>query len=190
MVATAQSITAKALDRNTSQTPGSEHLAATSASTAIATPMWGGMFAVAPGSRAVVHRRGAQETIAYLLGREKDSRSTVVNLLGDHWHALSQSCSPTQVGLVIRADSNQPAIMSDMAAVGTEARRPSGRAHLAQNPRYCSGMDGDDPPGMPGAGNNDTVTYAPDSRSRLKAQHCHVQGGFRPAGRLEVLYGR
>jgi uncharacterized RmlC-like cupin family protein len=60
-------VTPRAFDPGTSQTPGSERLAAISASHGIASPMWGGLFVVAPGGRTAIHHHGEQHTIAYVL---------------------------------------------------------------------------------------------------------------------------
>jgi uncharacterized RmlC-like cupin family protein len=60
-------VTPRAFDPGTSQTPGSERLAAISASHDIASPMWGGLFVVAPGGRTGIHHHGEQATIAYVL---------------------------------------------------------------------------------------------------------------------------
>jgi len=60
-------VTPRAFDPGTSQTPGSERLAAISASRGIASPMWGGLFVVAPGGRTAIHHHGEQDTIAYVL---------------------------------------------------------------------------------------------------------------------------
>ena len=60
-------VTPRAFDPGTSQTPGSERLAAISAGHGIASPMWGGLFVVAAGSRTAIHHRGEQDTIAYVL---------------------------------------------------------------------------------------------------------------------------
>lgn len=60
-------VTPRAFDPGTSQTPGSERLAAISASHGIASPMWGGLFVVAPGGRTGIHHHGEQATIAYVL---------------------------------------------------------------------------------------------------------------------------
>jgi uncharacterized RmlC-like cupin family protein len=60
-------VSPQAFDPGTSQTPGSERLAAISANHGIATAMWGGLFVVAPGGRTGIHHHGEQDTIAYVL---------------------------------------------------------------------------------------------------------------------------
>lgn len=60
-------VTPEFFDPGTSQTPGSERLAAISENHGIATPMWGGLFVVAPGGRTGIHHHGKQDTIAYVL---------------------------------------------------------------------------------------------------------------------------
>src|SRR5579863_7272631 len=71
MTANAQSgisiVSPQAFDAGTSQTPGSERLAAISASQGIVCPMWGGVFVVAPGGKTGIHHHGEQDTIAYVL---------------------------------------------------------------------------------------------------------------------------
>jgi uncharacterized RmlC-like cupin family protein len=54
-------------DRGTTQTPGSERLAAVAPHLDIASRMWGGLFTVAPGARTGIHHHGEQQTIAYVL---------------------------------------------------------------------------------------------------------------------------
>ncbi len=60
-------VTPAAFDRETSQTPGSERLAAISASQGIEAPIWGGLFVVEPGAKTGIHHHGEQDTIAYVL---------------------------------------------------------------------------------------------------------------------------
>src|SRR5262245_24815405 len=54
-------------DAGTAQTPGSERRAAIAPALGVASAIWGGLFAVAPGSRTGIHHHGQQETIAYVL---------------------------------------------------------------------------------------------------------------------------
>lgn len=57
----------EAFDASTSQTPGSERLAAISIDGGIETKLWGGLFVVDPGGRTAIHHHGEQDTIAYVL---------------------------------------------------------------------------------------------------------------------------
>jgi uncharacterized RmlC-like cupin family protein len=54
-------------DSATTQTPGSQRVAAVHQGTGIASPMWGGLFSVEPGARTGIHHHGEQHTIAYVL---------------------------------------------------------------------------------------------------------------------------
>ncbi len=63
-------VTPSEFDRGTSQTPGSERLAAISVSQGIASSIWGGLFVVEPGAGTGIHHHGEQDTIAYVLEGE------------------------------------------------------------------------------------------------------------------------
>ena len=54
----------------TSQTSGSQRLAAISADQHIQSSLWGGTFLVEPGARTGIHHHGQQDTIAYVLEGE------------------------------------------------------------------------------------------------------------------------
>jgi uncharacterized RmlC-like cupin family protein len=54
----------------TSQTPGSQRLAAVSAELGIHSALWGGTFLVEPGAQTGIHHHGRQETVAYVLEGE------------------------------------------------------------------------------------------------------------------------
>lgn len=54
----------------TSQTPGSQRLAAVCVELGIPSGLWGGLFLVEPGAQTGIHHHGAQETIAYVLDGE------------------------------------------------------------------------------------------------------------------------
>lgn len=54
----------------TSQTPGSQRLAAVSSALGIQSSLWGGIFLVEPGARTGIHHHGPQETVAYVLEGE------------------------------------------------------------------------------------------------------------------------
>jgi uncharacterized RmlC-like cupin family protein len=54
----------------TSQTPGSQRLAAVSSELGIHSALWGGMFLVEPGAQTGIHHHGPQETVAYVLDGE------------------------------------------------------------------------------------------------------------------------
>ena len=54
----------------TSQTPGSQRLAAVSAELDIASVLWSGTFLVEPGAQTGIHHHGLQETVAYVLEGE------------------------------------------------------------------------------------------------------------------------
>ena len=54
----------------TSQTPGSQRLAAVSSELGIHSALWGGMFLVEPGAQTGIHHHGPQETVAYVLEGE------------------------------------------------------------------------------------------------------------------------
>jgi uncharacterized RmlC-like cupin family protein len=54
----------------TSQTPGSQRLAAVSTELGIHSALWGGMFLVEPGAQTGIHHHGSQETVAYVLEGE------------------------------------------------------------------------------------------------------------------------
>ena len=54
----------------TSQTPGSQRLAAISHDLGITSALWGGTFLVEPGAQTGIHHHGPQETIAYVLAGE------------------------------------------------------------------------------------------------------------------------
>jgi uncharacterized RmlC-like cupin family protein len=58
------------LSAGTSQTPGSERLAAISDETGVSSSLWGGTFLVEPGAETGIHHHGEQETIAYVLSGE------------------------------------------------------------------------------------------------------------------------
>jgi uncharacterized RmlC-like cupin family protein len=51
----------------TSQTPGSQRLAAISPDLGVSSALWGGTFLVEPGAQTGIHHHGPQETIAYVL---------------------------------------------------------------------------------------------------------------------------
>jgi uncharacterized RmlC-like cupin family protein len=63
-------VTPEGFDRDTSQTPGSERVAAISARTGITTPMWAGLFVIEPGGRTAIHHHGEQDKVAYVLAGE------------------------------------------------------------------------------------------------------------------------
>jgi uncharacterized RmlC-like cupin family protein len=63
-------VTPDQFGRETSQPPGSERLAAVCPSRGIATPLWGGLFAIEPGARTGIHHT---------------SEPIVVNFPDDHW---------------------------------------------------------------------------------------------------------
>ncbi len=63
-------VTPSEFDRGTSQTPGSERLAAISVSQGIESSIWGGLFVVEPGAGTGIHHHGEQDTIAYVLEGE------------------------------------------------------------------------------------------------------------------------
>ena len=54
----------------TSQTPGSQRLAAVSSELGIHSALWGGTFLVEPGAQTGIHHHGPQETVAYVLDGE------------------------------------------------------------------------------------------------------------------------
>ncbi len=54
----------------TSQTPGSQRLAAISPDLGIHSALWGGTFLVEPGAQTGIHHHGPQETVAYVLAGE------------------------------------------------------------------------------------------------------------------------
>ncbi len=54
----------------TSQTPGSQRLAAVCPELGISSSLWGGTFLVEPGARTGIHHHGDQETVAYVLEGE------------------------------------------------------------------------------------------------------------------------
>ena len=54
----------------TSQTAGSQRLAAVSRELGIPSGLWGGTFLVEPGAQTGIHHHGLQETIAYVLEGE------------------------------------------------------------------------------------------------------------------------
>ena len=54
----------------TSQTPGSQRLAAISPDMGIHSALWGGTFLVEPGAQTGIHHHGPQETVAYVLAGE------------------------------------------------------------------------------------------------------------------------
>jgi uncharacterized RmlC-like cupin family protein len=56
--------------QGTSQTPGSQRLAAVSADLGIRSALWAGTFLVEPGAQTGIHHHGAQETVAYVLEGE------------------------------------------------------------------------------------------------------------------------
>jgi uncharacterized RmlC-like cupin family protein len=60
--------------KGTSQTPGSERLAAISGENGVRSGMWGGMFTVEPGAQTGIHHHGKQETVAYVLEGEAHVR--------------------------------------------------------------------------------------------------------------------
>jgi uncharacterized RmlC-like cupin family protein len=59
-----------AFSAGTSQTPGSQRLAAISPDVGIPSALWGGTFLVEGGARTGIHHHGSQETIAYVLSGE------------------------------------------------------------------------------------------------------------------------
>jgi uncharacterized RmlC-like cupin family protein len=63
-------VSANQFSKGTSQTPGSQRLAAVSADLGIRSGLWGGTFLVEPGARTGIHHHGQQETIAYVLEGE------------------------------------------------------------------------------------------------------------------------
>jgi uncharacterized RmlC-like cupin family protein len=63
-------VTHSEFDRGTSQTPGSERLAAISASQGIKATIWGGLSVVEPGIGTGIQHHGEQDTIAYVLEGE------------------------------------------------------------------------------------------------------------------------
>jgi uncharacterized RmlC-like cupin family protein len=54
----------------TSQTPGSQRLAAVSTDLGIHSALWAGTFLVKPGAQTGIHHHGLQETVAYVLEGE------------------------------------------------------------------------------------------------------------------------
>lgn len=56
--------------KGTSQTPGSQRLAAVSPDLGIQSALWGGTFLVEPGAQTGIHHHGLQETVAYVLNGE------------------------------------------------------------------------------------------------------------------------
>ncbi len=54
----------------TSQTSGSQRLAAICGELGVTSGMWGGTFQVEPGARTGIHHHGSQETIVYVLEGE------------------------------------------------------------------------------------------------------------------------
>jgi uncharacterized RmlC-like cupin family protein len=54
----------------TSQTPGSQRLAAISPGMGVTSALWAGTFLVEPGAQTGIHHHGPQETIAYVLSGE------------------------------------------------------------------------------------------------------------------------
>jgi uncharacterized RmlC-like cupin family protein len=54
----------------TSQTPGSQRLAAVSSDLGIRSALWAGTFLVEPGAQTGIHHHGPQETVAYVLEGE------------------------------------------------------------------------------------------------------------------------
>jgi len=54
-------------DSSTAQTPGSRRFAAIHPAAGIESPMWGGVFLVAPRAHTGIHHHGEQDTIAYVL---------------------------------------------------------------------------------------------------------------------------
>ncbi len=63
-------VSAAEFDSGTAQTPGSERLAAISATQRVDTRLWGGLFKVEPGARTGIHHHGEQETITFVLEGE------------------------------------------------------------------------------------------------------------------------
>jgi uncharacterized RmlC-like cupin family protein len=54
-------------ESGTTQTPGSQRLAAISPALGITSSMWAGLFEVAAGSRTAIHHHGEQDTVAFVL---------------------------------------------------------------------------------------------------------------------------
>ncbi len=79
-------------NQGTSQTPGSQRLAAVSAELGIDSALWGGMFLVEPGAQTGIHHHGSQETVAYVLEGESfiewgdRGEHSVVARAGDFLH--------------------------------------------------------------------------------------------------------
>jgi Predicted mannose-6-phosphate isomerase len=60
----------KQFSSGTSQTPGSQRMAAICGELDVTSGMWGGTFLVEPGARTGIHHHGEQETIVYVLEGE------------------------------------------------------------------------------------------------------------------------
>ena len=58
----------------TSQTPGSQRLAAVSGALSAQSGLWAGTFLVAPGARTGIHHHGRQHTIVYVLEGQSEVR--------------------------------------------------------------------------------------------------------------------
>lgn len=56
--------------QGTTQTPGSQRLAAVSSDLGIRSALWAGTFLVEPGAQTGIHHHGLQETVAYVLEGE------------------------------------------------------------------------------------------------------------------------
>jgi uncharacterized RmlC-like cupin family protein len=60
----------KDFSSSTTQTSGSQRLAAISAENGVASNLWGGTFLVEPGAKTGIHHHGEQDTIVYVLEGE------------------------------------------------------------------------------------------------------------------------
>jgi len=60
----------KDFSSSTSQTSGSQRLAAISTENNVASSLWGGTFLVEPGAKTGIHHHGEQDTIVYVLEGE------------------------------------------------------------------------------------------------------------------------
>jgi uncharacterized RmlC-like cupin family protein len=71
----------------TSQTSGSQRLAAISGSLSVQSGLWAGTFLVAPGARTGIHHHGQQHTVVYVLEGESEVR------WGRHGEHSSRVCA-------------------------------------------------------------------------------------------------
>ena len=60
----------KDFSSSTTQTSGSQRLAAISAENGVTSNLWGGTFLVEPGAKTGIHHHGEQDTIVYVLEGE------------------------------------------------------------------------------------------------------------------------